>query len=105
MSMRFSIFTKVVAFVLVVAVCMALIPSKVFAEPCQRERNLKYLAYVGLIAGCGTAGVRCAMAILAPTPPTVGLCVFGIIGCGGLVWAYVAAASAYKDCMNKQGAA
>ena len=105
MSMRFSIFTKVIAVVLVVAVCMALMPSKVFSDPCERERNLKYLAYTALIATCGTAGWRCAVAILGPNPITVGLCVFSAIGCGGAVWAYVAAASAYKDCMNNQGVA
>ncbi len=105
MSRQFSIFTKGIAFVVVVAVCVAMLPSEVFAGPCDSERSTMRKTYIALIAICGTAGWRCAMAILAPNPVTVGLCVFGIVGCGGIVWAYVDAARAYKKCMNRSGVA
>lgn len=101
MSRQFSIFTQVMAMVLVVAVCMALVPSKAFAEPCQSQKITKRIAYAAVWVACGFATLRCIAAILDPTRLLVAYCIFGGAGCATAATAFIVAKRAYDDCRQR----
>ena len=98
MSTGFATFTKTLAVVLIVTMCAAMVPSTVHSSgsKCEAERKAKRNAAIALNLGCGIAGFRCAAAILAPNPITIGVCAFSAAGCAYLVYLYVDAWRAYR---------
>lgn len=101
MSTDFSTFTKTLAVVLIITVCVALVPSKAFAGPCESEKTAKRITYAAVWVACGFMTLRCIAAILDPTRILVAYCILGGAGCATAATAYIAAKKAYDDCMQR----
>ena len=100
MSRRFSIFTKIIAVGVIVAVCVAMVPSKVLAGPCDYEGTaMLALAY----GSCGATAVACVHAIVARNSWSAAGCAFGLFTCAGSIWAAVSAVRSYNNCLAGEG--
>ena len=102
MSRQFSIFTKVVAFFVVVAVCTAFVPSKVFAHPCDYEAMMVLAAVAVVYGSCGATGVTCVHAIKKKNVWSAAGCAFGLFTCAGSIWAAVAAIKSHENCLERE---
>ena len=60
MSRQFSIFTKGLVFVLVVAVCTAIVPAALYAEDCEDEKKAAEKASDDAFWACLTSAGICA---------------------------------------------
>ena len=103
MSRQFSIFTQVIAVVLVCAMCMVIVPSALYADECEYERTQMKQSALVVIGICGITGVNCAHAIVAKNLWSGARCLVGLVGCAGAVWRLVSDIISYKNC--KKGTA
>lgn len=79
MSRQFSIFTKMITVMLVVAMCTALMPSTVNSEdPCQSLKDKAWAASAVVAGRCTASVIACGAAISAGN-------FWGIAGCA---WAF-----------------
>ena len=61
MSMRFSNYTKVIAVMLVVAVCGAIVPSTIYSSDCDQKKKDAEKASDDAFWACLTSGAVCAL--------------------------------------------
>lgn len=105
MSMRFSIFTKVITVVLIIAMCAVIVPSTanahISSEPCHSEWDSMWNALEAGFWGCGASFFGCAAAIAAGGPFGFPVCLFAVGGCMYLARQAANKIVAYWDCKNR----
>lgn len=101
MSRDFSAYTRMIAVVLIIAVCVVLVPSQADAEPCESERNAMRTAYAAVWLACAGAGLACVGAILDPTRLLIAICIVAGGSCLAASATFITAKNAYDECMQR----
>ena len=102
MSTSFSVFTKVIAVILVIAVCVAMVPSTAQASgsDCDDEYRAIWDRLAKAIVNCGTGIIGCALGIVAGGLAAA-VCVGTSLSCYWAAKDVADAIIAYRNCRNQ----